>query len=107
MSIIEIIATALISLGALAMLAGAAGVMRFPDFYTRLHAAGKGDTLGQGLILLGLLLPIGMSLVSFKLALIILFILSTDIVTGACPAILLLTVVAAIISVTVGVITVL
>ena len=74
MSIIEIIATALISLGALAMLAGAAGVMRFPAFYTRLHAAGKGDTLGQGLILLGLLLPIGMSLVSFKLALIILFI---------------------------------
>ena len=22
------------------------GLLRFPDFYTRLHATGKGDTLG-------------------------------------------------------------
>lgn len=74
MSAVEIIATIVIALGALVMLAGAAGVLRFPDFYSRLHAAGKGDTLGQGLILLGLMIPIGFTLVSFKLALIILFI---------------------------------
>ena len=73
MSVLEIIATVIIGLGALVMLAGAAGVLRFPDFYSRLHAAGKGDTLGQGLILLGLAIPIGLSLVSFKIALIILF----------------------------------
>lgn len=74
MSAVEIIATVFIALGALVMLAGATGVLRFPDFYTRLHAAGKGDTLGQGLILLGLLIPVGLSLISFKIVLIILFI---------------------------------
>jgi len=29
------------------------GLLRFPDFYTRMHAAGKGDTLSTVLILLG------------------------------------------------------
>lgn len=74
MTVVEIIATVFIALGSLVMLAGAAGVLRFPDFYSRLHAAGKGDTLGQGLILLGLAVPVGLSLISFKIALIILFI---------------------------------
>lgn len=30
------------------------GILRFPDFYTRMHAAGKGDTLSTMLILIGL-----------------------------------------------------
>ena len=29
------------------------GILRFPDFYTRMHAAGKGDTLSSFLILCG------------------------------------------------------
>lgn len=74
MSGVEIASTVLLGLGGLVMLAGAVGVLRFPDFYTRLHAAGKADTLGQGLILLGLAIPAGLGIVSFKLALIILFI---------------------------------
>ena len=74
MSGVEIASTVLLGLGGLVMLAGAVGVLRFPDFYTRLHAAGKADTLGQGLILLGLAVPAGLGIVSFKLALIILFI---------------------------------
>lgn len=74
MSAVEIASTVLLGLGGLVMLAGAVGVLRFPDFYTRLHAAGKADTLGQGLILLGLAIPAGLGIVSFKLALIILFI---------------------------------
>jgi len=32
------------------------GVLRFPDFYSRMHAAGKGDTLSSLLILMGLAL---------------------------------------------------
>lgn len=74
MSGTEIVSTVLLVLGAITMLAGAAGVLRFPDFYTRLHAAGKGDTLGQGLILLGLCLTAGFGLVSLKLALILFFV---------------------------------
>ncbi len=47
-------------LGALSIICGlifffgsVVGVVRFPDFYTRMHAAGKGDTLSTILILLG------------------------------------------------------
>lgn len=32
------------------------GLLRFPDFYSRMHAAGKGDTLSSLLMLLGLAL---------------------------------------------------
>jgi multicomponent Na+:H+ antiporter subunit G len=35
---------------------GSIGLLRFPDFYTRLHATGKCDTLGAGLILIGLII---------------------------------------------------
>lgn len=30
------------------------GLLRFPDFYCRMHATGKGDTLGALLVLIGL-----------------------------------------------------
>ena len=44
----------LLVLSGLAMFAGAAvGLLRFPDFYTRMHAAGKGDTLSTLLIMAG------------------------------------------------------
>lgn len=52
----------------------AIGVIRFPDFYTRLHAAGKGDTLGIALSILGLAVWHGFNLVSLKMCLIVLFI---------------------------------
>lgn len=74
MSAAEIVTTVLLGFGAIVMLASAAGVLRFPDFYSRLHAGGKGDTLGQGLVLLALAIPAGFGLVTLKLALIIFFI---------------------------------
>ncbi|MEK9726888.1 MAG: monovalent cation/H(+) antiporter subunit G [Candidatus Margulisiibacteriota bacterium] len=37
--------------GILFFLATCIGILRFPDFFTRLHAAGKGDTLSTILIL--------------------------------------------------------
>jgi multicomponent Na+:H+ antiporter subunit G len=40
--------------GLIFFLAAVVGVIRFPDFYTRMHAAGKGDTLSTMLILLGI-----------------------------------------------------
>jgi multicomponent Na+:H+ antiporter subunit G len=70
---LEVAGTVLIATGGVFMLATAIGVVNFPDFYTRLHAAGKGDTLGQGLVLLGLLLVAGDWGVALKLALIVFF----------------------------------
>lgn len=56
MSILEIIALVLIVVGVVFFLGSVIGVLRFPDFYTRMHAAGKGDTLSSLLIALGLAL---------------------------------------------------
>ena len=40
-------------LGLVFFLGTAVGILRFPDFYTRMHAAGKGDTLSTMLMLTG------------------------------------------------------
>ena len=54
-------------LGGLFCIVGALGLVRMPDFYTRMHAASVIETLGAGFILLGLLLQAGFSLVAVKL----------------------------------------
>ena len=46
---------------------GALGLLRMPDFYTRMHAASVIDTLGAGLILAGLMMKAGLTLVTVKL----------------------------------------
>lgn len=48
----------LLALGAMLAIGGAIGVLRMPDFYTRLHPAGKPDTLAQILILAGLAMQV-------------------------------------------------
>ena len=40
-------------LGLIFFLGAAVGMLRFPDFYSRMHAAGKGDTLSTMLMLVG------------------------------------------------------
>lgn len=52
--ILNVLSIALISIGVVFFIGGAVGVLRFPDFYTRMHAAGKGDTCSMLLILVGL-----------------------------------------------------
>ncbi len=51
--IITIISMALVVGGLVFFLGASTGLIRFPDFYTRMHAAGKGDTLSSLLVLLG------------------------------------------------------
>jgi multicomponent Na+:H+ antiporter subunit G len=53
---------------------GAVGMLRMPDFYTRLHAASVIETLGGGLIMLGLLLQAGVTLVAAKLLIVALLV---------------------------------
>ncbi len=59
-----------LSLGLVFVLAGAIGVIRLPDFYTRMHAAGVTDTLGAELVILGLMLQAGDWQTIAKLALV-------------------------------------
>lgn len=57
--------------GSFLCLSGGVGIIRFPDFYTRMHAVGVTDTLGAGMILIGLMLQNPDSLVIIKLLLIL------------------------------------
>lgn len=63
--------------GAFFVVVGAVGIFRLPDFYTRLHGGGVTDTLGAGLILLGLTFQSGLSLDSAKLLIVLVFLLVT------------------------------
>ena len=46
---------------------GTVGLIRMPDFFARVHAASVIDTVGAGLVLLGLMLQAGWTLVTVKL----------------------------------------
>ena len=65
---------AFVSAGIFFLVTGAAGLIRFPDFYTRMHASGKCDTLGALLVLVGLACHEGASFASVKILLIAAFI---------------------------------
>ena len=52
----DILAGLLLGIGIVFTLAGSLGMLRFPDFYTRLHAAGVTETLGMIAIVTGLML---------------------------------------------------
>lgn len=59
------------------MLLGALGLLKFPDFYTRMHAVGKCDTMGQFMIILGCAVYEGFSFISIKMILISIFYMFT------------------------------
>ena len=67
----------LVIVGVALSVLGAVGVLRFPDFYTRIHAASITDTGGASLVLLGLCLIAGLSLVTLKLVFVWVFVMLT------------------------------
>jgi multicomponent Na+:H+ antiporter subunit G len=66
---LESMGLALVWLGVFFMVVTAIGVIRLPDFYSRLHAVSKTETLGLSLVTLGLGIYEGFSLVMVKLLL--------------------------------------
>ena len=70
---IDIISTLFMAAGALVMILGPVGLLKFPDFYTRIHAAGKGDTLGQILVIFGCMIYEGFTFITIKLLFVALF----------------------------------
>ena len=67
MSATEALSALLLAAGSLFCMIGALGLLRMPDFFTRMHAASVTDTLGAGLILLGLMVQAGLTLITVKL----------------------------------------
>lgn len=52
--LLDVLSWVAIAGGLFFMLVGTFGVLRMPDVYTRLHAAGMTDTMGAGFLLLGM-----------------------------------------------------
>ena len=73
--VVDLVSALLIAGGAFFSLVGGIGLLRMPDFYTRMHAASVTETLGAGLMLAGLMVHAGLTLVAVKLAMIGLLIL--------------------------------
>jgi multicomponent Na+:H+ antiporter subunit G len=67
-----------IAIGVTALLIGSLGLIKLPDVYCRIHAVGMIDTAGASFIILGIIIHQGFSLVSFKLALIGVFLFFTS-----------------------------
>jgi len=76
-AIADVVSWVCIIVGAAVALIGGLGILRLPDVFARMHGAGMVDTLGLGAILVGLMVQAGLSLITIKLLLILLFVLYT------------------------------
>ena len=64
--------------GVFVLISGVVGVFRFPYALSRIHAAALGDTLGIALMLLGVMVAEGFSVISLKLLVVMLFLWVTS-----------------------------
>ena len=76
--LLDIVSAVLLLTGGFLVFVGGVGVMRMPEFFTRMHAASVTDTGGAALILVGLMLQGGLTLAPLKLAAIFLFLFLTS-----------------------------
>lgn len=76
--LINIIGGIFIFGGLFFFLVGTIGIIRFPDVFSRIHAAAKCDTLGALLCLSGMIIFNGFNSVSLKLILVLIFIWITN-----------------------------
>lgn len=76
--IVDVLSWACLLIGTGFAVIGGIGIVRLPDLYARMHGAGMIDTLGAAMILLGLMLQAGLSLVTVKLILIGVFLFFTS-----------------------------
>lgn len=73
----EIVSSFFLIIGAFLMLVAALGIVRFPDLYTRMHAASKSMSLGLGFMLVGAVTYFATPLIALKAIAVILFIFLT------------------------------
>jgi multicomponent Na+:H+ antiporter subunit G len=76
--ILDVASWAFLISGSVMIIIGAIGIIRMPDVFCRMHAAGIIDTSGAGLIIAGLILQAGFTLVAVKLVLIGAFLFFTS-----------------------------
>ena len=74
MTPVEFVAMALLCVGGAFCVIGAVGMLRMPDFFTRMHAASVIETLGAGFVILGLIVLAGFTLAAAKLVILALLV---------------------------------
>jgi multicomponent Na+:H+ antiporter subunit G len=72
-TLLPLVGKIMMGLGAFFLLTSAVGVLRFPEFFMRLHPAGIADSLGAPLMLLGMALQFPLGLVTLKILVMIVF----------------------------------
>lgn len=77
-ALLPLLSGLLLAIGAFFLVVGGIGILRFPDFFTRIHAAGVSETLGTFVTLLGLMALGGGWIVTVKLALILIILALTN-----------------------------
>lgn len=75
---VDALSWALILGGLFFMIVGTIGILRMPDVYTRLHAAGMTDTLGAGMMIAGMCFQAGVGLNLVRLLFVYAFLLFTS-----------------------------
>jgi len=70
---IDVLATIVLATGMFFIITGTVGLLKFPDFYTRMHATGKCDTFGQIMVIVGCVIYEGFSYIAIKLLLVSIF----------------------------------
>ena len=75
---LDIASWVLIAVGGAFGLVGGIGVLRMPDFFTRIHPAGMTDSMFAPCVLIALMLQSGWSIITVKLAFILLFLFLTS-----------------------------
>lgn len=82
--VIDALSWGFILAGSFFTIVGALGLLRMPEVFTRMHAASVTDTLGAGLLLIGMMLQAGPTLVALKLVFILaLFFFTGPVITHA------------------------
>ncbi len=83
-TLVDIASWVLILAGSFFVVVGGIGLMRMPDVFTRMHATSIIDTMGAALLILGMILQAGPTLVAVKLVFIfVLFFITSPVVTHA------------------------
>jgi multicomponent Na+:H+ antiporter subunit G len=77
-TLLSVLSWASVALGLFFMIVGTIGILRMPDIFTRLHAAGMTDTMGAGFLILGMCLQTGLGLPMLRLVLVYVFLLFTS-----------------------------
>ena len=77
-TVLEFLSSLFLLLGGVLCITGGVGLLRMPDFFSRVHAAGVTETLAAPLLLIGLAFRMEWSLDMVKLIMILILVLATN-----------------------------